>query len=161
MSRRRKIIISIAGILVIGFFLLQVMPIGMIRPNFERKPDPKTTTTVEWNSPEVHNLVRRACFDCHSNETTYPWYSQVAPVSWLVNRDVNQGRGAMNFSQDAATDYDIKDLEWHLYNDMPPRIYLVMHPDAKLTDEERAILLEGFKATFTEASTEGMDMSSG
>ncbi len=161
MTRRRKIVISIVSILVIGFLLLQVIPVGRFRSVLQRNPNPSITATIEWNSAEAQNLVRKACYDCHSNETIYPWYSQVAPVSWLVTRDVNQGRAAMNFSEDAATEYDIKDLEWHLYNDMPPWFYLIMHSEAKLTDEERDIVLAGFKATFTEASNEGMDMSGG
>jgi hypothetical protein len=161
LSRRRKIVIYTASIFVIGFLLLQVFPVGIIRSSFERKPNPEITATVEWNSVEVQNLAKRACYDCHSNETIYPWYAQVAPMSWLVNRDINQGRASMNFSQDAETEYDISDLEWHLYNDMPPDIYLIMHPDAKLTDEERDMLMEGFKATFTKASMDGMDMSGG
>ncbi len=161
MSRKRKIATALVGIVVVGFLILQVLPVGSFRDVLQRKANPSVIATIDWNSPDTENLVKRACFDCHSNETIYPWYAQVAPVSWLVTRDVNKGRAAMNFSEDAATEYDLNDLEWHLYNDMPPRIYLVMHPEAKLTDEERKTLLEGFQDTFTQASHEGMDMSGG
>ena len=144
---------------MVSFLILQVIPVGSLRAVLKRNPNPPISATIEWNSPSTNNLARKACFDCHSNETVYPWYAQVAPVSWLVTRDVNRGRAAMNFSEDAPTEYNLKDLEWHLSNDMPPNIYLIMHMSAKLTDEEITALLEGFQATFTKASNEGMDMN--
>lgn len=158
MSRNRKIVVAIVGIVVAGFLLLQIFPIGRIRPVFAREPNPPITASIEWNSQETERMSRTACFDCHSNETVYPWYSHIAPISWLVTRDVNRGRDAMNFSEDAPTEYNLEDLDWHLFNDMPPRLYLILHPEADLTDEQTAILLSGFQATFTEASHEGMDM---
>jgi hypothetical protein len=118
-------------------------------------------TTIAWDSPETEHLARLACYACHSNETEYPWYAQIAPVSWLVTRDVNKGRRGMNFSEDAETEYSLVDLESHLYSDMPPRIYLLLHPEARLNEEQKALLLKGFQATLTEASHEGMNMSGG
>ncbi len=158
MSRNRKIIVGIFGILLAGFLIIQVIPIGRIRAVFQRDANPPVVTTVEWDSPETLRLARMACFDCHSNETVYPWYSLIAPVSWLVTRDINQGRAAMNFSEDAPTEYNLEDLEYHLYNNMPPRLYIIMHPETDLTDEQKALLMTGFQATFTQASHEGMDM---
>ncbi|HUN09705.1 MAG TPA: heme-binding domain-containing protein [Aggregatilineales bacterium] len=161
MTRTRKIVLGLAALLVGGFALLQVFPIGSIRPVFAREPNPPVTATITWDSAETERLARIACFDCHSNETVYPWYAQVAPISWLVTRDVNRGREAMNFSEDAPTDYDLEDLKWHLYNDMPPRIYLVTHRDAVFTDEQKSTLFAGFEATFTEGTHNGMDMGGG
>jgi hypothetical protein len=154
--RRLKLIFSIA---LVGFVIIQVLPFGRFVPILERKPNPPVIRTIEWDSSETHDLARMACFDCHSNETVYPWYSHIAPVSWLVTGDVNKGRKALNFSEDDPADYDLDDLKWHLYNDMPPPTYLLTHPEARLTDEQRAALMTGFEATFTEASHEGMDMS--
>lgn len=158
MVTKRKILIRFGVIVVIGFVLLQILPVGTIRPILQREANPEELTTVGWDSNSTQNLVTKACYDCHSNKTSYPWYSYIAPVSWLVTRDVNKGRAAMNFSEDAPTEYDLNDIEWHLYNDMPPKIYLIMHPDANLTDEEKDLLFEGFRATFTEASENTMDM---
>lgn len=158
MSRKRKIAATLVGIGVFDFLILQVIPVGSFRDVLRRKANPSVIATIEWNSPDTQNLVKRACFDCHSNETIYPWYAQVAPVSWLVTRDVNKGRAAMNFSEDAATEYNLDDLEWHLSNDMPPNIYLIMHPEVYLTDEQKILLLSGFQKTFTTASQESMDM---
>ena len=161
MSRKRKITTALVGFMVVGLLILQVLPVGSFRAVLQRNANPPISATIEWNSSSTQNLARKACFDCHSNETVYPWYAEVAPVSWLVTRDVNKGRAAMNFSEDGATEYSLKDLEWHLSNDMPPNTYLIMHPSAKLTDEERTTLLAGFQATFTKASDMEMDMNGG
>ena len=94
-------------------------------------------------APEVQALLRRACYDCHSNETVWPWYSQVAPVSWLVGHDVHEGREELNFSvwasflparrtkmlEEIAEDVD--------GGDMPPWYYALMHPAARLDSAAR------------------------
>ena len=159
MLRRRNLVFGAIGMVVAGFLVMQIIPIGRIYPAAERKPDPPVAVTIEWKSPETEHMVRAACYDCHSNETAYPWYANIAPVSWLVSRDINNGRAAMNFSEDAPTEYNISDLEWHLLNNMPPKIYVVMHPEAVLTEDQKALLLAGFKETLVEASDHGMDMS--
>lgn len=117
---------------------------------------------MEWDSPETERLVRTACYDCHSNETFWPWYSYVAPVSWLVLRDVNRGRDGLNFSEDDPATFNLDDIAWHIDNDMPKRIYLILHPEASYSDEEKAQLVAGLRATFgdiaTGSSMEGMGM---
>lgn len=157
MMRRKKLMAGVLGIGIIGFIGLQVIPAGSIRPVLARKANPPVTRTIVWDSADTERVVRAACYDCHSNETAYPWYAQLAPVSWLVSRDVNKGREAMNFSEDVLTQGDWNDLEYHLFHDMPPKVYLVMHPEAKLSVEQKTALLEGFKATFSEAAPEGAD----
>jgi hypothetical protein len=159
-SRRRKILVGGFVLLIGGFLLMQVLPVGIFQ-SLRAPGNPPTTATINWDSPETESLTRTACYDCHSNETIYPWYSQIAPVSWLVRRDINLGRIAMNFSEDEPTEYNLEDLEYHLFHDMPPGIYIVMHPEANLTQAQREQLLAGFKATFTQAqdhsNMEGMD----
>jgi hypothetical protein len=97
---------------------------------------------------EVRSIIERSCYDCHSNRTRWPWYSHVAPVSWLVVRDVHRGRKELNFSEWPTFDFEAQD---HLMSGiakqvdrgtMPLAIYVVMHPDARLTLEERQTLLE-------------------
>ena len=97
---------------------------------------------------EAEALARGACYDCHSNETEWPVYSYVAPMSWLVRSDVEAGRDALNLSEldqgggdelDKAAD-TIEDGE------MPPSNYQRMHPDARLSDEEKARLIAAFEA---------------
>jgi len=104
--------------------------------------------TGEIQAPaDVAKVLQRACYDCHSNQTTWPWYSQIAPVSWLVARDVNEGRRHLNFS--VWDSYEpakkAKKLE-HVASEvkegeMPMAIYVPMHPEAKLTEADRALLI--------------------
>ena len=96
--------------------------------------------------PAVDAILRQSCYDCHSNETRWPWYSYVAPVSWLVTKDVHDGRKHFNFS--TWDDYDPEDridiidemYEEAEEGEMPLPIYLKMHSDAKLTPEDLQIL---------------------
>ena len=94
-------------------------------------------------------MFHRACFDCHSNETTWPWYSNVAPVSWLVQRDVNGGRRHLNFTEWDHPQRHGKDIESQVKpGDMPPWFYLPMHAAARLTDAEKQALIDGAEKTF-------------
>lgn len=94
-------------------------------------------------APEVEPLLRRACFDCHSNETRWPWYAQVAPVSWLVQRDVVDGRKHLNFSTWGTLPDDRRARKQRgvgkavTSGEMPMWIYVPLHPEAKLTAEEK------------------------
>jgi hypothetical protein len=97
--------------------------------------------------PEVHDLLVRACFDCHSHRTVWPWYSRVAPVSWLVAHHVEDGRADLNFSEWPVFDLEekelyLRDIENQLVKgEMPPGYYKIAHAGARLTDEEVALLL--------------------
>ncbi len=75
------------------FLLIQAVPYGRNHANSPNRTEPT------WDSPTTRQLAVRACYDCHSNETIWPWYSNVAPVSWLVQRDVEEGRDEVNFSE--------------------------------------------------------------
>jgi hypothetical protein len=117
---------------------IQFIPFGHDHTN------PPPVKEPAWNSPDTRALIRRACFDCHSNETTWPWYSNVAPVSWLLQRDVNGGRSHLNFTEWDRPQQHAKDVLTEVkQGDMPPWFYLPMHPQAKLTDAEKQALMEG------------------
>jgi len=117
--------------------LIQIIPFGHTHVN------PPVTKEPGWNSPATRELIRRACFDCHSNETTWPWYSNVAPVSWLVQRDVNGGRRHLNFTEWDRAQEHAKDVAGEVKEgDMPPWFYLPMHPGAKLSDAEKQMLID-------------------
>lgn len=96
--------------------------------------------------PSVAGLLRRACYDCHSDETRWPWYSRVAPVSWLVVRDVARGRGQVNFSRwgeyNAFDRADMLDEACELASkrEMPIKPYRLLHPEARLSDADVADL---------------------
>ena len=98
--------------------------------------------------PPVATTMRAACYDCHSNETKWPWYSHVAPVSWLVASDVKAGRARMNFS-DWPTDHPdraakrLGDISEEVQNgEMPPGNYKSMHPEARLTQAQRDQIIQ-------------------
>lgn len=161
MSRRRKIMFSLLGLCITGFIALQIIPVGNFIAVLKRVDNPPVITDIQWDSAETEHLVRTACYDCHSNETVWPWYSNIAPVSWLIVRDVNKGRRAMNFSEEGADKIDVKDIEWHVTHDMPLWYYLPLHPEANLTDEQKIQLVAGLRAIFGEGGNSGMDMSAG
>jgi Haem-binding domain len=96
--------------------------------------------------PEVVSILRRACYDCHSNETRWPWYSRVAPLSWIIVHDARRGRQELNFS-DWARYYPAtrrRKLAWMgralRTETMPPRPYRLLHPGARLTPADQAVL---------------------
>jgi hypothetical protein len=123
---------------VLAAVLIQLVPFGHTHTN------PPNTKEPAWNSTATRELFRRACFDCHSNETAWPVYSSVAPVSWLVQRDVNEGRSHLNFSEWDRPQRHAKDVAQQVkQGDMPPWFYLPMHPAAKLTEAEKQALVEG------------------
>jgi hypothetical protein len=117
------------------FVLIQAVPYGWSHSN------PPVTANAPWPSAQAESLARAACYDCHSNETDWPVYSYVAPMSWLVRRDVESGRDELNFSE-WDRDSDANDAADAIEDGaMPPRTYTLLHPDARLTDEEEAELI--------------------
>lgn len=146
---RRRIVITILGIMIVGFVILQIIPIGSVNSDFAFAGNPLVVTNVQWDSPQTEAIVRRACYDCHSNETRWPWYSRIAPVSWLVSYDVHGGRDEMNFSDLERTDDLSEDIEEVLEEgEMPLPMYLLMHPDANLSEADKRVLVEGVRNTF-------------
>jgi hypothetical protein len=97
-------------------------------------------------SPAVKAVLRRACYDCHSYETVWPWYSHIAPVSWLLVRDVQEGRAELNFStwNQYSTQQRVKKLKesWEEVSkgEMPPWYYLPVHREAQLSADDRTLL---------------------
>ena len=117
----------------------------VIRPSLTNPP---ISNEPRWDSPRTRALVRRACFDCHSNQVTYPWYSQVAPVRWWLWHHVTEGREHLNFSQ-PDSDLDVEDLVDAIReNEMPTPDYKLMHPAARLTSREKDSLVMGLLRTF-------------
>lgn len=134
-----------AGVAFIVLLGAQLAPYGRAHTNPPGRTEPK------WSSPEVRALAQRACFDCHSNETRWPWYSHVAPVSWLVQRDVDKGRSKLNFSEWQLPQKEADEAAEEVQKgEMPMKIFLPLHPEARLTDAERLQLIAGLKATLGE-----------
>ena len=131
-----------AGALAV-FLLIQLVPYGRTHRN------PPVVQDVAWNSPGTEALARRACYDCHSHETRWPWYSAVAPLSWRIQTHVEQGREKLNFSRaDRPQEEAHESAETVRRGTMPPQDYVFMHPQARLSLRERQALIEGLVATF-------------
>ncbi|MBZ0300966.1 MAG: heme-binding domain-containing protein [Anaerolineae bacterium] len=150
--KTRKVLLIVGGVLIAGFVILQIIPVGNFIPELQFPGNPPVVQAIQWDSPQTEDLLRRACFDCHSNESEWPWYSHIAPVSWLVMKDVNEARRELNFSNlnlRSSPGRFVRDVEEHIHTDMPPQIYLVMHPNAALTDAEKQQLLDGLTQSLT------------
>ena len=120
------------------FVLMQLVPYGRDHAN------PPVKKEVKWANAETRAVARRACMDCHSNETTWPWYSNIAPISWLVQRDVDKGRKTLNFSDWEADNMGSETMVPAVKKGkMPFPPYLILHPDARLSDADKATLLKG------------------
>lgn len=124
------------------FAVMQLVPYGRDHEN------PPVVREPAWDRPATRALAVRACFDCHSNETKWPWYSRIAPVSWLVQHDVDEGRETMNFSRwDLAYEDATESAEAVLQGEMPMAVYVPLHPSARLSPEEKRALADGLSAT--------------
>ena len=139
---------------VLGAFILaQLVPYGRAHAN------PPVQAEPQWDTPQTRALFDRACADCHSNQTKWPWYSNVAPVSWLVQRHVDEGRSKFNVSVPGFGEDAGKAASEVREGAMPEPTYLPMHPEARLTAAERDQLIRGLAATFGNKAegTEGGD----
>jgi hypothetical protein len=140
-----KIIVkSVLAILVAGI-AIQLIPFGRNHAN------PPVVREPAWNSLATRDLAKKACFDCHSNETTWPWYSKIAPFSWLVYWDVVEGRKELNFSDwrdgSRKSEQAAEIVKEVLEGEMPPLQYYIAHPEAKLDDRSKKLLIDGLAAT--------------
>ncbi len=142
---KKKILLGL-GILLL---LIQVIRIDKTNPPVIAEQD--LIHSMNANA-EVSHILKIACYDCHSNESKYPWYTNVAPISWWVKNHINKGRGSLNFSEwqtftDAKKAHGIEESiikiekKW-----MPISSYKWMHADARLSDEQRNLLINWFKS---------------
>jgi len=130
--------------LVAAFVLIQLVPYGRAHGN------PPVRSQPRWDSPRTQALFAQACGACHSNLTTWPWYSNVAPVSWLVQHDVEDGRARFDVSawrqrgQPEAGEVAAAVRS----GEMPPLQYRLIHSEARLSPAQRAALAAGLERTF-------------
>jgi hypothetical protein len=140
-TRRRRFLLRAGlGLLAVAV-LLQLVPYGRDHTN------PPVTEDAPWPDGRARELATAACYDCHSNQTRWPPQSYVAPFSWLLTRDVEQGRAELNLSTWDSDDGEADDAaEAVADGSMPPRRYLLVHPDAALSDAERQVLVDALEA---------------
>ena len=136
----------LAGAIVL-FGVIQLIPVN--------RTNPPVVDKVVFADPAAERIAQIACYDCHTNDNTWPWYSYVAPVSWVVVDHVNEGRSELNFSDVAGMMANEESeergkivqeaIETVQEGEMPPAYYLLTHPQAKLSDADKATLLSGLK----------------
>ena len=138
---------------IILFAAIQVIPYGRNHGNPPVNGEPK------WDSPRTQELFDRACKDCHSNNTIWPWYSSVAPASWLTQIDVSLGRKKFNVSEWGRSEKNEGDkaADEVRKGKMPMFIYLPAHPQAKLNATEKEELVKGLAATFGDKKSSGKE----
>ena len=134
----------LAGLVLFG--LAQAIPYGR-----DHKPPP-TRNVIRWDSPTTRTLALAACADCHTNLTVWPWYSKIAPISWLAQHDVSDGRGAFNLSTLDLTGPRVNELLQEIgenarSGEMPPLQYKLIHGKARLSAQQRTQLADGLQRT--------------
>jgi len=139
----KKVLIAVVVILVL---------IQFIRPEKNSSIENKNDISTVLQVPEdVKEIIKTSCADCHTNNTKYPWYSEIAPVSWYLAQHVNEGKEHLNFSEWAAynknqRNHVLKDIIEELTeHEMPLESYLILHKDAKLSDSQYSILVDWAK----------------
>lgn len=137
----KKSLLWVIGAGVAVFILIQFVPYGRTSHS-----NPQATNPFKWTDPQAEAIAKTSCYDCHSNETEWWWATNVAPMSWLVQRDVDGAREAFNFSEWAGLP-SVAELSDAIDGEMPPMQYTLIHPDAKLTDTEKQTLVAGYEAS--------------
>ncbi len=140
----RTLIGAIVGVVLL-VLLAQALPYGHNHTN------PPVTAEPKWDSPETRDLAARACFDCHSNQTEWPWYSNVAPISWLIQHDVDEGRSKLNFSEWNRPQRETRQAGREVQRgQMPQWYYVLIHPNASLSPAEKQTLVNGLNSTLSQ-----------
>jgi len=151
-SKKRLTVYVLGGSIVL-FLLIQAVPYGRDHTN------PPTTQEPTWNSAQTRAFAVDACFDCHSNQTKWPWYTNVAPMSWLAESDVKGGRSTLNFSEwNKPQDTGVDDIVESVRNgSMPPWFYSIMpnHKSARLSKAEKDAFAAGLAATLASSPPRG------
>ncbi len=133
-----------ALVATVTFGVIQVVPYGRDHSN------PPVTAEPDWSSPRTRELMENACYGCHSNEVEWPWYSNIAPISWAITDHVDKGRGKVNYSEFGTSAEEADEtIEEILDGSMPPGYFTSfgLHPEANLSDAEIDDLVAGLRAT--------------
>lgn len=139
----RRFFIGLGVALAVGLLVIQLVPYGRDHTN------PPVIAEPSWDSAETRATAVSACFDCHSNETEWPAYSNVAPFSWMLQRHVDDGREALNFSEWGRGEQETEEIvESVREGEMPPWDYALLHGNARLAGAALEDFLAGLEATF-------------
>ena len=143
MRKKIVIIIVLAILLIIQLFKIDTTP---------TETDINMDYLITTQAPEeIKNIMEKSCYDCHSNKTSYPWYSKTAPISWMINNHIKEGRQHINFSewgnyaQERQKHTQKECIEEIVKNKMPLKSYTMIHTDSKLSDESKETIIQWFK----------------
>jgi cytochrome c551/c552 len=145
----KKILKIVLIVLVVIFVGMQAIRPTLSNPSVDESQTINARTQI---TPQVAAIFDRSCRDCHSNKTVWPWYTQIAPVSWWLSSHVNEGRGNLNLSEWGKLAPDRQDRKLRQICDevqdgvMPLSSYLPMHPVAKLSDQDKKTLCDWTEA---------------
>lgn len=151
----KKVIVYVVGVLVVVFVAMQLVPVNM--------ENPPVKAAFEGTDAEME-VLRRSCYDCHSNETVWPWYSRVAPFSWFVAHHVEEGRVRLNFSEwgsyspQRQAHAAMESYEEAHEGGMPLGSYLWLHPEAALSEADQKVLagwVESFASNVSASDSGG------
>lgn len=148
-ARRYSLLVAVA--IALG---VQLLPFGRPQTN------PPVTNEIAWPDTRTKELFYQACGDCHSNETRWPWYSRIAPISWTITGHVHHGRGTLNVSDWSEERFGEEARESSRTirdGTMPLETYLRLHPTARLTEEEKQRLSDGLDLAFGEPNLADSD----
>jgi mono/diheme cytochrome c family protein len=138
----KKIVLIVAIVGIVLFGLIQLIPFGHEHTN------PAMVSEPAWSSPEARALVKEHCFQCHSNETEWPWYSNIAPASWLIQMDVNEGRDQFNFSDWNNSPGELDEMTEEIQRgSMPPIQYWMFHPNSRMNDQQKQELINALESS--------------
>jgi hypothetical protein len=143
MSKKKIVMILLAAAAGI-FILIQLIPFGHNRTN------PPVVSEPNWSSPQARALVKEHCFQCHSNETEWTWYSNIAPGSWLIAYDVVRGRHKFNFSDWSNNSEDLDEMvEVIQEGEMPPIQYWIFHPSSRMDSQQKQELISALESSIS------------
>ncbi len=148
------------GALALGalFLVIQLVPYGRDHAN------PPVTKAATFTSPKVQQLITDSCADCHSNVTKWPWYTNVAPASWLVQSDVDGGRQVLNLSEWDTPQPSADDIAEQINSgEMPPLKYTIMpnHANGRLSDQDKKLLVAAFAKLYATDPPNGIKQGGG
>ena len=146
----KKIIFVILLPILIVFITIQfIQPVR----NTSGQVLPTDISNIYKIPPDVFTLINSSCYDCHSNNTNYPWYSNIQPVGWLLEADIKNGKSKLNFSEFGSLSSrrqisKLRNIENRIKDGtMPIKVYQIMHPSAQLTEEDKQLLIDWIQKT--------------
>ena len=138
----KKRIFQVLGLGLLGLLLIQFIPFGQTHTN------PPAISEPKWPNPQARALVKEHCFQCHSNETHWTWYSNIAPASWLIAFDVIEGRQKFNFSDWNHKPGELDEMAAAIQEgEMPPVQYWIFHPGARLNTQQKQDLIHALETS--------------